>query len=132
MARAAAHFTSGDLTLEHIVARLGGNPVYTRSGDAGVPTDGRSGPFFNPTWLPAGRRPSQLASPTSASGDGGASGVCVYPEVLPLETVFPIPAAGMSGLPLSGPGSGVVWGGIGLLAFALWAINEQRPKGRVR
>jgi hypothetical protein len=137
MAAAASHFVSGDRVLGDLVNKLGGNYTGTLAGlpgvtvpggDAGIPTLGDGGAFYNPSWLPA--RPASAAAATGGTPGGAPGGSCVYPEVLPLQTLFPIPAAGLAGLPLTGDGSGIVWGGIGLLAFALWAIKDMGRRGK--
>jgi hypothetical protein len=87
MAAAARHFTGGNQTLDDLVEQLGGNPVSALYGDAGVPTLGGA-PFSPGSGLNRGGPGSPGFGP-GAPGDGG--GPCIYPEVLPLVTVFPIP-----------------------------------------
>lgn len=142
-AQMEAQFQRGNGILDDLIATLGGNPSSDMlPGDAGVPT---SGPLpIDPTNPLIAANPAALAAaladPTNGNWFTGLqlsdwqagaaftptnNGVCVIPEVLPLVTVIPVPAA--SELPADGspPASGIssawLWGGaavLGLLALA--------------
>jgi hypothetical protein len=79
VARTSRHFTDGDNTLNDLILAMGGNPFTQGTGDSGVPTVGV--PYFG--------LPVRGGGPTSIH-HGDQSQPCVFPEVLPLVTVFPV------------------------------------------
>jgi hypothetical protein len=115
-----AAFVGGNNVLNDLIRALGGNPPSeVLPGDAGVPTSGPLGPgnWYNGLQL-ADWQASAAFTPTNTA-------VCVVPEVLPLVTVFPVPAAGPVPADANPPASGFdsrwLWGGglvLGLLALA--------------
>lgn len=140
-------FVAGNAALNNLIAALGGNPSGVPSGDAGVPTVG-TGPLVAPGSIPWILPTGAAASPGGTAGDGGAGRRsrgpgCALPMIVPLVSgVAPgSPAGGMAAVPdassdtglvalTTGQNSGLVWAGIGLLAFSLWVVFGDTTKGR--
>ncbi len=100
MARMASIFTNGDDTLNNLIGSLGGNPIGAGSGNAGVPTDGTFNPFSTiprGNWSIAGGGwgggSGVFSDRSSSETAGGSGGPRCVPQIVPLVTVVPIPAA---------------------------------------
>lgn len=109
LAAAAAVFDNGDTALNDLISALGGNAAGTGSagalqGGAGVPTGATLVP--NPSGAPglvwaappsSGFFPPQPYYSWGGGRNGGGFKMgaknCALPEILPLVTVFPVPAA---------------------------------------
>ncbi len=92
MAARGQAFVDGNAALNGILAALGGNPIGSPQGNAGVPTVGSSfDPYaVTPFPLPAANPVTPTGATGAGSGAGGGSASCV-PELIELVTVVPIP-----------------------------------------
>ncbi len=91
MAARGQAFTKGNDALNGLLVALGGNPIGSPQGNAGVPTSGGAfNPFaVTPFPLPAAN-PVTSGGAGAGSGAGGGSVSCV-PELIELVTVVPVP-----------------------------------------